>query len=479
MEELTKKDILNLLGENITSIRHDGYKGFDEEKEIDEMPIDPSHREWQDQQPDPDKVAKKTGKVTDWTRLYATDDNGKTLEHVGWFGRDTEGKSVPLIFTCEWEEVSEKHPNLVPTLKEKYGAVNLVEKTCMNDKPRGGMTAYVIKPYPGSDEVKEVSWTPYQQKFDQERGEFATTYTTEKINKSFNTILKSQLEDDKEFNDALKKFSFPKIIVSNNEFRNRYTPYNNLEIVFQSHNINLYNTLKEFQSTITNSLREPNPDNIPEKEPHHLRRQYNKLYRNWGKTRFTRIEGFGLTPVFKLDKGDFPNNQKFEVMVSSDITVTGKATELNENNEVVKWTWEVHYKAEYAKKPPTSVIAKSTENDIDIRHDVTVTLSEPKKFDGSTNYEDPKYDRRGNLIPFGKIDANSDKGQEHPLTDVNIVEGLKQVLNDFKQDLINPKRRSEALKRGINTLQHMAGQRPELNENQIKNLVKKIITELK
>jgi len=36
MEELTKKDIITLLGENTTEIRHDGYKGFDE-GEVDEM----------------------------------------------------------------------------------------------------------------------------------------------------------------------------------------------------------------------------------------------------------------------------------------------------------------------------------------------------------------------------------------------------------------------------------------------------------
>ena len=41
MEELTKKDILTILGENLTDIRHSGYKTeYSEEEDVDEMPIE-------------------------------------------------------------------------------------------------------------------------------------------------------------------------------------------------------------------------------------------------------------------------------------------------------------------------------------------------------------------------------------------------------------------------------------------------------
>ena len=42
MEELTKKDILTILGENLTDIRHSGYKTeYSEEEDLDEMPLKP------------------------------------------------------------------------------------------------------------------------------------------------------------------------------------------------------------------------------------------------------------------------------------------------------------------------------------------------------------------------------------------------------------------------------------------------------
>lgn len=471
MEELSKKDILTLIGENITSIRHSGYEGFDEGFELEEMPIDPSHKEWpkQGEAPDPDKPAKKTGKLNAWTRLYSLDDNDKVVEHVGWFGRDPETqKSIPIIFTCEWDELVGKYPDLVPKLKEKFGVVNLVEKNCISDKPRGGVDSLGIKPIPGSDEVAKITITQYSQGYDDETKDFATTYTTEKINRDFNKILKDELQDDQEFVNALKKYSFPAIVISGDKFRNRYTETNNEEIVFQSHNINLYNTQKDFYSHVTSALREKDPENIPNKPNRSLRRLYNKVYSNWSKTRFTQSSGYGKTPVFKLDKGDFPNEENFEVMVASDVRVTGRAIEKNENGEVTKWKWLAEYKAEYAKKAPTDRVARKLNNDIEFSKSVEVSLSEPKKFDGEV-------EREG-----GKI-VSGDKGDNHPLTDINIREGLLQVLGEFKDELTSPKLKSNAVRRAVAKISDIGQTQntPQLNEDMIRDIVKKVIKENK
>lgn len=467
MIELSKKDILTLIGENITSIRHSGYEGFGESADIEEMPIDPSHREWprQGDAPDPDEPAKKTGKLNTWTRLYSLDDNDKVVEHVGWFGRDPESeKSIPIIFTCEWDELVTKYPDLVPKLKEKFGVVNLVEKNCISDKPRGSVDSLGIKPIPGSDEVAKVTDTQYRQSFDKETGEFKTTLTAEKIKRDFNQILKSELENDEEFKNALKKYSFPQIVVSGDKFRNRYTDTNNEEIVFQSHNINVYKTQEEFAMSVRNSLRERDPANIPDKPNRSLRRLYNTIYSNWPKTRFTQVDGYGKTPVFKLDVGDFPNDEKFEVMVSSDVKVIGNALEKNEDGQIVRWGWSIEYRAEYAKKKPTDRVARSLNRDVEISKSTEVRLSEPKKFDGQVEKnESGRY-------------VSGDKGDNHPLTDVNIKQGLMQLLEEFKQELTSSKTRSVSLQRSMADLASMAN---NLNENEIKDLVGKILKQVK
>ena len=142
MEELNKKDILTLIGENLTTIRRPGYKGFDESKELDEMPLRTDQLPKKEIEPGkPTKKSKKivltldngeemtystsqsvikvdgenktTVKVTQiqsgdvivddnrseqtvssvdqkeviapWTAMFETDNDGKPIEHVGWY----------------------------------------------------------------------------------------------------------------------------------------------------------------------------------------------------------------------------------------------------------------------------------------------------------------------------------------------------------------------------------------------------------
>jgi hypothetical protein len=481
MEELSKKDILTLIGENVTSIRHSGYEGFDEGVDLQEMPpIGPDHRDWPRKKgdgraPDPDKPIAKginRGKLNKWTRLYALDNEDKVVEHVGWFGRHPEtDQSVPIVFTCEWDELIEKYPDLIPKLKEKFGTVNLVEKECLADNPRGSIDKLGIKPIPGSDEVVKVTDTQYKPSFDDETGSFKTTFTKEKIGRTFYNILKNELEIDQEFKNALKKFSLPQIIVMNTKHRNSYSTINNEEINFESHNINLYEKQKSFVDQVMSAIRQPDPEKIEDKGNKPLRRLYNKIYSNWSKTRFVTSREFGKTPVFKLDKGDFPNEQKFEVMVSSDIKIKGKAAEKNDEGEVTKWVWTIEYLVEYAKKSPTELAARKMIQDGEIKKSVEIELSEPKKFDGKTEIDD-----KGGIV-------DGDTGGQHPLTDVNIVEGLKQVLSDFKEELTSPKQKAASIRRAIIKIEDMGGERAlrqtNLNEEKIREIVKQVIKQNK
>lgn len=467
MEELSKKDILTLIGENITTIRHSGYKGFDEGVELEEMPQDP--KDFPKNIPDPDKPTKKSrGELPKWTRLYALDSEGKPEEHVGWFGRNPETQdSVPIIFTCEWEKLTTQFPDLIPKLKEKFGSVNLVEDVCPTHPLRGDIDSYGIKPIPGSDEVVKVIGTQYTPSVDDE-GKFKTTYTREKINRVFNKVLENKLQSEDTTN-ALKKLSLPKIIINDSQHRNSRSTVNDEEVRFESHNINLYEKQSEFVTHVVNAVRNPDPDTIPEKGDRHVRRIYNNVYSNWSRTRFTQSSGYGKTPVFQLDKGDFPNEQNFEVMVSSDVKVIGKALEKNENNEVLKWGWEITYLAEYAKKAPTDRVARKLNKDLEISKSVTVDLSEPKKFDGWNNTDDQGHIQDG------------DRGNNHPLTDVNIMAGLNQVLDDFIDEIRNTNPQSAVVKAITRVTD--TGDQPRLqgnlNEDKIREIVKKVVSENK
>jgi len=315
-------------------------------------------------------------------------------------------------------------------------------------------------PGEGGEEVFTLDVDPFQIGFDDE-GNFKTTKTTEKINRTFNSILKKEIQEDEELNNGLKKLSLPKIIIDDPKHRNRYSTTSDSEISFQSHNINLYETQKNFIKDVAMSARLRDLSKVPEKESKPLRRLYNTKYTNWSKTRFTSNSSYGKTPVFELDQGDFPNDRKFEVMVASDVKITGKSTEKNEEGETTKWSWNITYLVEYAKKAPTDNIARKMIRDGEIDKTVEVELSEPKKFDGG---------------------SETDTGTNHPLTDINISAGLEQVIKDFKDELLstNP---ADSIRRAVTKIEDLGGERnlrnAQMNESEIKKLVVKTIKENK
>jgi len=467
MEELNKKDILTLIGENLTTIRHAGYAGPNESEDLDEMPRDVTKIK---RDSDPRRLNRRAKDPEDkkfppdWTPLYATDESGKPIEHVGFFKYNRETDEVlPIIFSCEWDELKERHPDLTTKIRNKYGDVKLTEAACGYDPPRtqeGKSLSVKAIPGEGGEEVFTLDVDPFQIGFDDE-GNFKTTKTTEKINRTFNSILKKEIQEDEELNNGLKKLSLPKIIIDDPKHRNRYSTTSDSEISFQSHNINLYETQKNFIKDVAMSARLRDLSKVPEKESKPLRRLYNTKYTNWSKTRFTSNSSYGKTPVFELDQGDFPNDRKFEVMVASDVKITGKSTEKNEEGETTKWSWNITYLVEYAKKAPTDNIARKMIRDGEIDKTVEVELSEPKKFDGG---------------------SETDTGTNHPLTDINISAGLEQVIKDFKDELLstNP---ADSIRRAVTKIEDLGGERnlrnAQMNESEIKKLVVKTIKENK
>jgi hypothetical protein len=360
----------------------------------------------------------------------------------------------------------QRHPDLVSKLKEQFGEVKFANDVCPAYEPGRKKGNLVIQPIPGDEgSTMDIEGNPYIP------SEEKVTYTREKINRTFNGILKDEIQNDQDLINGLKKLSLPQIVIDDTKHRNSYSTVNNDEISFQSHNIHLYETQKQFIKDVTTAVRTKDLDQIPTKDNKSLRRLYNTRYTNWSKTRFTQSSGYGKTPVFQLDQGDFPNDKTFEVMVSSDVKITGKSTNKNENGEVTQWQWDIEYLVEYAKKAPTDRVARKMIKDGEINKTVVVDLSEPKKFDGETELSDS-----------GRI-VGGDTGDQHPLTDINIVEGLKQVISEFKEELLstNP---TTSIRRAVTKIEDLGGERalrtrPQLNEDDIRDLVKKTIRENK
>ena len=150
-------------------------------------------------------------------------------------------------------------------------------------------------------------------------------------------------------------------------------------------------------------------------------------------------------------------------MVSSDLEIKGIAQ--CEGEMTSGYRWELVYTVEYAKKLPTDRVARKIfkDEDVSINLFVDVDLSEEKDFDGKVDKEQD-----------GKI-VGGDTGDNHPLTDVNIVQGLREILDNFKKEMGGKKQFHLAAKRSQMTRQDVDTADMRLNEEEIKDIIKKTI----
>ena len=150
-------------------------------------------------------------------------------------------------------------------------------------------------------------------------------------------------------------------------------------------------------------------------------------------------------------------------MVSSDLEIKGIAK--GEGEMTSGYRWELVYTVEYAKKLPTDRVARKIfkDEDVSINLFVDVDLSEEKDFDGKVDKG-----QKGEIV-------GGDTGDNHPLTDVNIVQGLKEILDNFKKEMSSKKQFQLAAKRAQMTRQDVDTADMRLNEEEIKDIIKKTI----
>ena len=151
--------------------------------------------------------------------------------------------------------------------------------------------------------------------------------------------------------------------------------------------------------------------------PSYLARQFNKRYRNWEQSRRTEKRSYGKTEKYNLDRFGIPQTNN-EVIVTSWFNLKGSNMEESEGM-TSKYKWEVEYIVRYGKKSPDDQSVKKLQDDLKINKSIVVDLSEPKKFDN----------------------INS------ALSDINVREGLNQVLKDFKEELTSMNPQTIAIKK--------------------------------
>ena len=412
---------------------------------------------------------------------------GEPEEHVGWYytpqGEDGEAdydKTTPIIFTCEWEELIERAPELVQKLKDKYDKVKFVNDKCSTDIPRSrGGGAIVAQPIPGEQgDPEEFEANPQTQG----SGESKSKATRSLIKTSFNDILKEKLFQDQELRGRMKKLTLPPLYVYNSDnvygednkqiqpHIDRFSTQNNELIEFATHSVQLYKTQNEFLQHTTTALTSE-PEDISDVVTTAVKGKYKRRYTPNSVRRLTNKGDYGKTEVLGLNTYGIPKDD-FEVLVNADFSIKGEAVNKDEEGKISDWSWTINYKLEFGKKSPEDTSVRKTITDAEFTKTVTVTLPEPTVFDGKY-----KVDRK-TMVNTDKS-SDYDTGTKHPLTNKTILKGLETVLDEFKAELMSTNS-NKSVQRAIASIDELGAralrpQAAQMNEDEIRDFVKKTL----
>jgi len=507
MEELTKKDILTILGENLTDIRHSGYKTeYSEEEDVDEMPIekyktDPKtgamvrNKKWPTAKKGiptekPERKPKEGAEHKLYRPMfyppYETDDKTKPEEHVGWYYtpegvEPSKETSTPIVFSCEWEELLERSPQLIEMLKDKYGKVKFVNDNCNTSEPRTrNIDTLTVYPIPGEDGDSEEFEKQYIGPKDGKPKKPEPTRA--KIRRTLYDVLRDSF-GDQELQNRMKKLSIPPLFVDNitnpsgeeddrvPPHRDRFSVTNNELIEFGSHSIQLYPSQENFLTHSGEAIRSKNPNEIPDVKTTALRGKYSRRNTPTSVPKMGQVGNYGKTEVLGLDKYDIPE-ENFEVVVFTDFGLKGEATNKDDEGKVTEWTWTIDYDLKYGKRLEKEDRIRNTVTDGDINKKVTVTLPEPMVFDGKY-IADPK------TLSGIKPGSERDTGENHPLTNQTILKGLETVLGEFKGEIMSANE-AQSIKRAISSIDVLGArsvrpQQSQMNEDEIRDFVKQTL----
>lgn len=261
---------------------------------------------------DLDEMAQKKGSGK--RPIIMGDEDNKQL--IGWDiatnSEDPTQDRLKLLFTCDFENFKEANPNFAEVIQNELGEDvdwRIVTTVCPGErqfsqgkKPseprRKDYYAHKITPEMGISPEGGQMLDLTQKTTGVSRSE------SEKIRIKLYNILRRELQENVALNNRFKMLQIPNIIISRaNSDRYREPDTNNL-ITYGTHSALLHRTVDDFiDSTV--SILAGDEDYDGDTVLTYLARQYNKVYNNWNVGRLANIKKTGLTPVYKLNRLGF------------------------------------------------------------------------------------------------------------------------------------------------------------------------------
>lgn len=271
---------------------------------------------------DLDEMAQKKGSGK---RPIIMGDEGEQ-QLVGWDIRTNEETPeedrLKLLFTCDFEGFKERNPNFAQIIQNELGEDvdwRIVTTVCPGErqfsqgkKPseprRKDYFAHKITPEMGVSPEGGEMLDLTQKTTGVSRSE------SEKIRIKLYNILRRELQENDSLNNRFKMLQIPNIIISRANSDRYSTPDSNDLISYGTHSALLHRTVDDFIDSTVSILagdEDYNGDTILT----YIARQYNREvegkeysrgpYSNWNAGRLANIKKTGLTPVYKLNRLGF------------------------------------------------------------------------------------------------------------------------------------------------------------------------------
>ncbi len=374
------------------------------------------------------------------------DEQGNT---VGFKMMDYSGPEpvkMPVLMVCGGvetvQQILQNNPELIAQLKEEFPDIPIMWSAHKKDinsyclPPRSA--SHKLNPLPGEEDSVQARVANTSKPIEKSRS--AET----KIKRIIHRVINEQVGDlNQEATERLKECSIPVIFGNDIKHINRHSSYENDEILYQTHNIDIYDSVEEFLEAAQERIL---GGEAAAKLSKHMRYRYNKQYDTWNETRRMninrrgdKVDYQGKTAVYDVDYMDFSEGQS-DASVISELTIKGK-------KQGDSYVWDISFEVKFG-----DALAKG------IRNYYNSKLSPSKTITASSSA----------LIP-----------QNQSFNDVNTVldsrliyQALVEALTDLREKFFNELEPVDALTLPELNQARISG---EMNESLVNRIVDKIM----
>jgi hypothetical protein len=348
---------------------------------------------------------KKPGVFVKASPLYDNDVQIGFDMMVNPFSEDPDSERVQIIFTCNFNEFEQKHPEVIEKLLKDFPNLRWTNEHCVkynpHNKPRMAM------PLPGKE--GEPITTVKQTKTDRVTGE--KVMGSEKIKTKVLKILRNELlRGGDNINDELDKRSIPGIVLDSRKHFDLYTDtWTNNKVTFRTTSFNTYESGKDFLQKVVNRIGGKSTE---QQNTDYMSRQWNTKYRKYLETKKSDTEYQGKTPMYGKDVRDYKEGN-FDVSMKMLFEVEGE--KIGDS-----FIWTISLLNKFGRKRPDQARIEGSLNPIEL---VPGGVLDEKKLVKSVSIQ---------------LDPNTNFTPENTIVDnESIVNGLIEAIDDFKDMIKN------------------------------------------